>query len=172
MKSRGPKHDPCGTPQLTSPRSESLSFTLQHCFLLERYDRNQRNSLPATPLICSLFIRILWFTVSKAFFTSPTLHGAFSSHGSPLHPHSALQTFITEFVETAQQGGESRIELHSVMGCAPPLQCILHSVIKTRWEAVFERTSASHFWIRFQQKWQALYAILEFPLNFLFFTFV
>ena len=32
MNSNGPKHDPCGTPQVTSPRSESLPFTLQHCF--------------------------------------------------------------------------------------------------------------------------------------------
>ena len=42
---RGPRQDPCGTPQDIDSIFESFPFTLQHCFLLVREEQNHFSSL-------------------------------------------------------------------------------------------------------------------------------
>ena len=46
---RGPRTEPCGTPQLISKVSEVLPQTETYCFLSVRYDLNHCSGIPLIP---------------------------------------------------------------------------------------------------------------------------
>ena len=64
---RGPKMDPCGTPDNISIEEEKVELILTHCLRPDKYEDSQHNILPLTPICSSLLIKILWSKVSKAF---------------------------------------------------------------------------------------------------------
>ena len=68
--SKGPKTEPCGTPQVIGSCSDITIPTDTYCFLFERYDENHFCAIPLIPLFSSFFNNIVWFTVSKALLKS------------------------------------------------------------------------------------------------------
>ena len=48
-KSRGPRIDPCGTPQFISRYFDSKPLDFVHCFLLVKYERNHSSEGPLIP---------------------------------------------------------------------------------------------------------------------------
>ena len=67
-KSTGPNTDPCRTPNVMFNTEELQFFLIEtYCFLLLKYDSNQFCMTPLTLLCRSLFIDMLWLTVSNVF---------------------------------------------------------------------------------------------------------
>ena len=48
-KRRGPRMEPCGTPQVIDKFSEKVDLYLTRCFLSDKYDLNQRLETPRIP---------------------------------------------------------------------------------------------------------------------------
>ena len=69
MKRLGPSTEPCGTPWLTLVYEEDSSFTRTNWNLSDKYDLNQPNAVPLTPITCSSY-RMLWSTVLNAALRS------------------------------------------------------------------------------------------------------
>ena len=63
IKSRGPKMEPCGTPNVMFSSGLELLFIVTNCFRSVRYDLNQLISVSARPYFFSFRIRIRWFHV-------------------------------------------------------------------------------------------------------------
>ena len=72
-KRRGPRIEPCGTPSITSVSKLFLPCKETNCFLSDKYDLNQSNSLPRMPYFSSFDKRIVWSQQSKAFFKSQNI---------------------------------------------------------------------------------------------------
>ena len=69
--SKGPRFEPCGTPQYISVSLYTvLLLILQICFLSCKYDWNHCRAVPRIPQRSSLDKSILWSTVSNAFLRS------------------------------------------------------------------------------------------------------
>ena len=62
--------DPCGTPQVTSKKSDRLPLTSTHCVRLHKYERNHDTDEFETPTDISFESKISWLTVSNAFCRS------------------------------------------------------------------------------------------------------
>ena len=61
---------PCGTPDNTLLRFESLSPILTHCTRVFKYVSSQDHSLPEIPRACNFDSKALWETESNAFLKS------------------------------------------------------------------------------------------------------
>ena len=63
---RGPKIDPCGTPDWITLGFESTLFIDTHYSLFVRYEWNQTKAIPGTPQVFNFDSRISWLTQSNA----------------------------------------------------------------------------------------------------------
>ena len=66
-KSRGPRTDPCRTPQLTLSRSDEIPSIETYCIL---FVRGFKQVISYSSYCHSFFNKISWSTVSNAFLTS------------------------------------------------------------------------------------------------------
>ena len=73
IKSRGPRTEPCGTPDVTSTGSDKASSTLTSCFRHLRKDSSHLMSFPFMFSLRSFAIKMLWSTLSNAFLTGGLL---------------------------------------------------------------------------------------------------
>ena len=70
MNNRGPKMDPCGTPQVTVSKSDFLPKHFAACTLLDKYVLKHVMKCRLKLKVLKFFNSILWSTVSRAFFRS------------------------------------------------------------------------------------------------------
>ena len=70
MNRSGPRHEPWGIPQVIILAEDLCPLTVQNCFLFCKYDINQSPAIPLTPYFSNFANKIVWSTVSNAFFRS------------------------------------------------------------------------------------------------------
>ena len=70
MNRSGPRQEPWGIPQVTILADDLCPSTVQNCFLFRRYEVNQSPVIPLMPYFSSFANKMVWSTVSNAFFRS------------------------------------------------------------------------------------------------------
>ena len=68
MNRSGPRQEPWGIPQVTILADDLCPSTVQNCFLFRRYEVNQSPVIPLMPYFSSFANKMVWSTVSNAFF--------------------------------------------------------------------------------------------------------
>ena len=112
---RGPKIDPCGTPDWITLGFESTLFIDTYCSLFVRYERNQSKAIPRTPQVFNFDSRISWLTQLNALRKSRNKENTILPESICFYKYckKCKMAYLNSFCVNAESASQVRFKLLS-----------------------------------------------------------